>query len=230
WTGSLNLTDDAFTLQENNVVRLASPQISAYFRRNFEEMWREEDFERSGSFDTEPATLTYKDTPVRTRLLFSPGRGPAIDFEVAYRVARARRRVRICSMLLNSGALLAALIDLLTEGSVEVDGVYDATQMEGVLQQWEQVPHNHWKIGVVEDIVDTAHLVGKRSTPYRPDAPHDFMHNKILVVDDLVITGSYNFSHSAELNAENILLLENEALAADYSQYIEGLMRRYGER
>jgi len=32
--------------------------------------------------------------------------------------------------------------------------------------------------------------------PYSPVARHDFMHNKILLVDDTVISGSYNFSRS----------------------------------
>jgi phosphatidylserine/phosphatidylglycerophosphate/cardiolipin synthase-like enzyme len=227
WTGSTNMTDDGFALQENNIVEIASAEIAGYYRRNFEEMWREEDFEKSGRFDTREVELLHDGETLRAHLLFSPGRGPAIDYEVARRVARARRRVRICSMLLNSGALLAALTDVLREGRVTVDGIYDGTQMRGVLHQWRDVPQNRWKIAAVEDIVEAAELVGKKSTPYQPDTPHDFMHNKVLVVDDTVITGSYNFSHSAELNAENILLLDSPALAERYSRYIDHLIEKY---
>jgi phosphatidylserine/phosphatidylglycerophosphate/cardiolipin synthase-like enzyme len=54
------------------------------------------------------------------------------------------------------------------------------------------------------------------------------MHNKILVVDDTVITGSYNFSRSAQFNAENILFIESVALAERYSVYIDHLLRKYG--
>jgi phosphatidylserine/phosphatidylglycerophosphate/cardiolipin synthase-like enzyme len=54
------------------------------------------------------------------------------------------------------------------------------------------------------------------------------MHNKVLVVDDTVVTGSYNFSHSAEQNAENLLMLTNPALADAYSDYIDHLTRKYG--
>lgn len=227
WTGSTNMTDDGFALQENNIVEIASVEIAGYYRRNFEEMWREEDLEKSGRFDTREVELLHDGETLRARLLFSPGRGPAIDYEVARRVARARRRVRICSMLLNSGALLAALTDVLREGRVTVDGIYDGTQMRGVLHQWRDVPQNRWKIAAVEDIIEAAGLIGKKSTPYQPDTPHDFMHNKVLVVDDTVITGSYNFSHSAELNAENILLLESPALAERYSRYIDHLIEKY---
>jgi phosphopantothenoylcysteine synthetase/decarboxylase len=34
----------------------------------------------------------------------------------------------------------------------------------------------------------------------------------LLVIDDTVITGSHNFSRSAQLKAENILFLESAAL------------------
>ncbi|MDQ2919822.1 MAG: phospholipase D-like domain-containing protein, partial [Verrucomicrobiota bacterium] len=63
--------------------------------------------------------------------------------------------------------------------------------------------------------------------PYTPTGRHDFMHNKILVVDDTVITGSYNFSRSAQYNAENILFIESAALAQTCSEYIDHLLGKY---
>jgi phosphatidylserine/phosphatidylglycerophosphate/cardiolipin synthase-like enzyme len=130
-------------------------------------------------------------------------------------------------MLLNSGALISVLRDLLDAGQVPISGVYDRTQMEQVLTQWQEVPHNVWKIGAIQDIVARAGLVGKKSTPYTPTTIHDFMHAKILVVDDTVITGSYNFSRSAEFNAENLLMLENAALADAYSAFVDHVMAKY---
>ena len=53
------------------------------------------------------------------------------------------------------------------------------------------------------------------------------MHNKVLVVDDTVITGSYNFSRSAEFNAENILFIESPPLAETYGAYIDHLIQKY---
>ena len=229
WTGSTNFTDDAWTLQENNIVQLTSLALAAAYARDFGELWSTGEIGNSGAFDPGPVQLTYAGAPAAVQVLFSPGRGPAIDFDVAQRVARAHRRVRICSMLLNSGALLAALSDVLRccRPAVEVSGIYDRTQMQDVLEQWRGVRHNHWKIGAVQDIVSDARLVGKHSTPYSPHTPHDFMHNKVLVIDDAVVTGSYNFSRSAELNAENILFIESPALAETYSAYIDHLMAKY---
>jgi phosphatidylserine/phosphatidylglycerophosphate/cardiolipin synthase-like enzyme len=53
------------------------------------------------------------------------------------------------------------------------------------------------------------------------------MHNKVLVIDDTVITGSYNFSRSAQFNAENILFIDSAALAEKYSAYIDRLIQKY---
>ncbi len=227
WTGSLNFTNDAWTLQENNVLRLHAPALALAYAQDFAQLWNTGTIESTGTFDPQSATLRYQGQPALVELHFSPGRGAEIDADIAARVAQAQRRVRICSMLLNSGALLTALGDLLRDGQVVVDGLYDRTQMSTVLQQWQEVPHNRWKIGAVQDIIAGAHLVGKDSKPYSPTSIHDFMHDKVLVVDDLVITGSYNFSRSAELNAENILMIASPALAATYSQQIDHLMAKY---
>jgi phosphatidylserine/phosphatidylglycerophosphate/cardiolipin synthase-like enzyme len=227
WTGSTNFTNDSWTLQENNILTIQSQRIAAWYTKDFAELWDDGDFEDSGDFGTEPVMLRYGGDGAETQVLFSPGRGEEIDEKVADIVGVARKRVVICSMLLNASALLKSLDAVLDAGKVEVSGIYDRTQQETVLFQWETVPQNHWKIPLIREIVDRVGLVGKNSTPYSPDTPHDFMHAKILVVDDTVITGSYNFSHSATRNAENILLIESPALADRYAEFIGHLVQKY---
>ena len=227
WTGSTNFTDDSWNVEENNIVRVASADLARWYARDFADLWAAGEIGVSGAFDTAPVALTYAGAPLTARAYFSPGRGPQIDDAVARLVAAAQRRVRLCTMLINSGALIGALRDLLNDGRVPVDGLYDRTQMASVLVQWQEVPHNVWKIAAVRDIVARAGLVGKNSTPYTPTTIHDFMHNKVLVVDDTVITGSYNFSRSAEFNAENLLMLESTALADQYAAYIDHVTAKY---
>ena len=167
---------------------------------------------------------------------------------IARKVRAAQRRVRICSLLINSGTLISELSNLLRTGRachadssrhsdasaeaerrrVAVDGIYDRTQMEEVYRQWQDVPQNRWKIDALKDIIARAGLVGKNSTPYTPAGRHDFMHNKVLVIDDTVVTGSYNLSRSAQFNAENILFIESAPLAEAYSVYIDHLIQKYG--
>ena len=228
WTGSTNMTDDAFTLMENNVVEINSSPLADYFAEDFEQLWEKENFDNTGDIQTGPVPLTFSDQPAEARVMFSPGCGLEIDSEIAKRVRSAQRRIRICSLLLNSGNLIAELLNLLRTGGVKIDGIYDRTQMAEVYRQWQDVPQNRWKIDALTEIIDRTGLVGKNSTPYSPRGPHDFMHNKVLVIDDTVITGSYNFSRSAQFNAENILFINSAPLAETYSAYIDHLIQKYG--
>src|SRR5439155_1653822 len=94
--------------------------------------------------------------PAEVRVMFSPGCGLEIDLEIARRVRAAQRRVRICSLLINSGTLIGELGNLLRAGRVAVDGIYDRTQMAQVYLQWQEVPQNRWKISALKDIIARA--------------------------------------------------------------------------
>jgi len=201
--------------------------LAGYYAQNFEELWQKQNFEHAGDILTQPVPLTFSDQSATARVMFSPGCGLEINAEIARRVRATQRRVRICSLLINSGTLIGELGNLLRRGRVAVDGIYDRTQMEQVYVQWQEVPQNRWKIGALQEIILRAGLIGKDSTPYTPTGRHNFMHDKVLVIDDTVITGSYNFSRSAQFNAENILFIESAPLAEVYSAYIDHLKSKY---
>jgi phosphatidylserine/phosphatidylglycerophosphate/cardiolipin synthase-like enzyme len=61
-------------------------------------------------------------------------------------------------------------------------------------------------------------LLQAQQIPLRLDASHAIAHNKVIVVDGtLVITGSFNFTNSAQTrNAENLLVLKSTGLADSY--------------
>ena len=63
-----------------------------------------------------------------------------------------------------------------------------------------------------------AKLLLEAGIPVRIDAAHAIAHNKVMVIDgETVITGSFNFTKSAEeRNAENLLVIRDKALAARY--------------
>src|SRR5437660_12920080 len=212
---------------EHSIVDTSSQASASYYAQNFEERWEKQNFEHTGDIHTESVPLTFSNQSANVRVMFSPGCGLEIDSEIARRVRAAQRRVRICSLLINSGTLIGELGNLLRRGRVTVDGIYDRTQMEQVYLQWQEVPQNQWKISALKEIILRAGLIGKNSTPYSAAVRHNYMHNKVLVIDDTVITGSYNFSRSAQFNAENILFIESARLAEAYSAYIDHLKSKY---
>jgi phosphatidylserine/phosphatidylglycerophosphate/cardiolipin synthase-like enzyme len=228
-TGSLNWTDDSMSRMENLIVLLTSRPLAALYTRDFEQLWRSGTIEASGAFLTDPDILRFDGEPAPTDVDFSPGQGEQINEWVAARVMRARRRIVLCSMLLNSSKLLNALTTQLDRGRIELWGVYDGTQMDEVVGQWEERSDLAWKIEAVARVVNEGRLVGKRSLPYHTNARHNFMHNKTLVVDNTVITGSYNLSHAAQGNAENMLAIESPALAERVVAYTRHVADRYGD-
>ena len=227
WTGSMNWSHDSMERMENTLLTLWSPELAAHYARDFDQLFTTGEIGTSGAFPTEPSTLRMHGVPTQVDVDFSPGQGQHINEWVARRVRDAQRRVVICSMLFTSSKLLNALLEQLERGQIELWGVIDETQMAGVLHQWRGNPQLAWKIDAVRRIVAGARLVGKRSVPYSPGQRHNFMHNKLLIVDNVVITGSYNLSHNAQGNAENMLAIANAAFAADAIAYADALARRY---
>ncbi len=63
-----------------------------------------------------------------------------------------------------------------------------------------------------------ADFLAHAGIPVRIDAAHAIAHNKVMVIDDeTVITGSFNFTKAAEEhNAENVLVLHDAQLASEY--------------
>ena len=59
---------------------------------------------------------------------FAPGEGRTIDHDAAQlKSSSARRRLKLCSMLVTSGAILGALGDLLQRGRLaEYGGIYES--------------------------------------------------------------------------------------------------------
>lgn len=223
WTGSANFTDDAFSLQENNILVIENQDLCQFYETDFAEMWTKQSISGTGKDDTGEATVDTTTIDVS----FAPGQGRSIDHEIASRIAAAKNEVRICCMVISSAGILGAVIDAASRG-VKVTGVFDATQMRGVEKDWEKSPAStQSKLPLWQQV--KALLVGKNSHPYTPDGPHDFMHNKVAVIDsDTVITGSFNFSNNATRNAENVLFIEDADIAQKYAAYVDGLIARFG--
>ena len=224
-TGSTNWTNDSWTREENAMVTVASQEIAAAYHQNFEELWERPDVAVSGRVTVGWVSLA---DGTRIRPYFCPGRALKLVHAMSRSLASAQKRIRICSPVITSGPILGTLAEVVDRHAVDVSGVYDATQMDEVQRQWGSQGTTSWKINAFHGIVSTVRFGSKRSTPYAKGSVHDFMHAKILVADEYVYMGSFNLSHSGEMNAENVLQIESQSVADTCAAYIERVAARYG--
>jgi phosphatidylserine/phosphatidylglycerophosphate/cardiolipin synthase-like enzyme len=223
WTGSTNWTDDSWSREENIIVLVDSEGVAHAYTVDFEQLWESGNVAESGFVD--PNLIRVGEA--RVRAWFAPGRGEALATRLAHRIARAKKRIRIASPVMTSGPVLGALAEAVSDGKVDVAGVVDATQMKGVYYQWALNGNSTWKMPLIARVFGGAPFTGKESTPYGQGDVHDFMHAKVTVTDDLVFAGSFNLSHSGEMNAENVLEIRDAELADRLAAFVDEVRARY---
>jgi phosphatidylserine/phosphatidylglycerophosphate/cardiolipin synthase-like enzyme len=220
-SGSTNWTDDSWSRQENVVVTVSSAALGHAFALNFEELWRDCDVEHSGFVEPRPVEVD----GVRVRPWFTPGFADALTHRIAKKIGRARR-VRLCSPVITSAPVLATLAQAIADGSADIAGCVDATQVDEVIRQWRSEGNAAWKLPLLERVLD-GQFSGKRSKPWELGSVHNFMHAKVVVADDVVFVGSFNLSHSGEKNAENVLEIADAELAQQLGAYVDEVRGRF---
>jgi phosphatidylserine/phosphatidylglycerophosphate/cardiolipin synthase-like enzyme len=222
WTGSTNWTDDSWSVQENVVVTVASPELAHAFTLNFEELWRDGNVEQSGFVEPRPLVVD----GVRVRPWFTPGFADALTSRIAKKIGHAEK-VRVCSPVITSAPVLATLAQRIADGSGDIAGCVDTTQVDDVIRQWQADGNVSWKLPLLRQVL-AGSFSGKRSEPWLPTGSlHNFMHAKVVVADDVVFVGSFNLSHSGEKNAENVLELNDPELARRLGAFVDEVRRRY---
>jgi hypothetical protein len=222
WTGSTNFTGDAFGSQDNNIIILKSKTLAAAFTKDFNQMW-----EKGSLVDTGANLHTSINSgDGKITVAFSPGDGAFIDAEYARRMAAAKESVHVASMVISSPEMLKALCEDIDRG-VKVTGIYDGPQMDQVERNWSKGKNSGEKLEMWKQVKE--HLVRKNSHPWTPDGIHDFLHDKMFVVDGKDSgTGSFNLSKNATMNAENVVLMDNmPEVASQYTKYIDDLIKTY---
>jgi phosphatidylserine/phosphatidylglycerophosphate/cardiolipin synthase-like enzyme len=238
--GSTNFTLDAWAAQENNILVLDSvPDLVEMYENDFGEMWTSGKIGTTGVNDSAEFTLSGR---TQVDVAFAPGEGTEVEGRIADMIAGASNRLYIASMVISSGKILRSIVHAMTDVQ-EFGGIFDGGSMAGVEHARARAKSSHKPKKGTKASLETfssaqklemwtqlkPHLHVKDSIKYNDKLPHNFMHDKVAVADDTVVTGSFNFSNNAMKNAENILVIRNAALADQYADYIQGLLRRYPE-
>jgi len=113
-------------------------------------------------------------------------------------IGQAKRSILVQAYSFTSYPIAEALIDAKKRG-VNVEAILDKGQIH----------EKKTKLG----------LLAKGGVITYLDGAHAIAHNKVMIIDgETVITGSFNFTTAAEeKNAENLLILDDVVLAAEYT-------------
>ncbi len=202
WTGSTNITRNGNFRNNNNVIVLKSTEVAAMYEREFVEMWDGQFGPRSPSTVEQQSTII-DGTPVQ--VLFASE--DKVISRLVPLVEGAQKSIRVMAFSFTHDDLGQAVLARADAG-VDVKAIFETRGSEV----------EHSELGV---LFCAGH-------PARQDGNPGTFHHKVIVIDDeIVITGSLNFSQNADTsNDENVVIVTNKDIAALYLQEFE---RRWNE-
>ena len=213
-TGSTNLTTGQLVSDLNNVIVLEDQSLARAYELEFEEMWGAEGMMPDAANAKFGADKTWN-TPVDfivggspVELYFSPTDGTTAAIQAEIEAANADFEF----------ALLTLTRDDLGDAIVELNQSFFVSP-----------------IGVIEQVNTTGsefdNLIGNGVQAYAHDVSGD-CHHKYCIIDHsdlasdpMVITGSHNWSSSAEnVNDENTVIVHDPRVANLYHQEFRGIL------
>lgn len=193
WTGSLNYTTNGAYCNNNNAVRIVSPQLAANYTVEMDEMYELRSFGPRSPNNTPRERLRIDGVLVEN--YFAP------EEEVAPIIARliedGRNEILFLAFSFTHEAIGEAMLERAEDG-VTIRGVFERVGSE--------TPFSYYP--VFRD-------AGLPALSVRQDGNPRIMHHKVIVIDgETVILGSFNFSASAnDSNDENVLIVHDPAFA-----------------
>lgn len=193
WTGSYNFTVNGTRKNDNNAVVVESPRIAACYQEKFNEYFNGR-FGKKANLKTFGGSESSGELALRTA--FSPADG--VRKLLLEELSAARKKVLVMAFSFTDQEIADKLADLAKKG-VQVECLFDYGQANSKFSR------SSYLRGCGVKIAMSPNRSGK-------------MHHKVIIIDDeTVITGSYNYSKNAEVsNDENILILKNAKIASRY--------------
>ena len=194
WTGSMNFTLSGAYYDNNNLVRIRSTRIAETYTAKFDEMFVEDRFGPGGRKSTTSPGATVDGIQIET--FFSPE--DHIAEHILSAIQNAHESIYFLAYSFTADDLGEAMRQRAAEG-LQVAGVMDE----------EQIDSNQ---GTEYDAFMQAGMDVRR------DGNKGQMHQKVIIIDHaIVITGSYNFTASAEEdNDENVVIIYDPGIAERY--------------
>lgn len=128
-----------------------------------------------------------------------------IHLQIIHHIENAQSDIKICVAWFTDFEIYSKLVDKQKEGlNIEVIIANHKFNKSSRVDFDEFLKHNG-KVGYIGNLND--------------GAADSFMHNKFCIIDNnIVITGSYNWSFKARMNDENILIIKDDKLLTQQFQ------------
>ncbi len=193
WTGSMNMTDNCVYRNNNNAVLIRSPELAENYFTEFQEMFVDKSFGRTSPLVVPHPRVTVGKSVIDTHF--------AAEGRVAGKVAEALNKANSSIHFMAFSFTHDGIGDVVAQkfkNNVAVRGVFEKT---GSGTQYSEY-------GGLKAL----------GADVRTDGNAKILHHKVFVIDGkTVITGSFNFSESAdEKNDENLLIIEDPEIAKQY--------------
>ena len=194
WTGSANMTWNAFARNNENSLLLPSPTLAAGYLEEFQALFGGEKMGLG-----KPVAFRLEDPLVEGTAYFSPKGGAEGREALLQAVRKAQKEILVAAFVLTDREVVEALEDAHRRG-VALKVLLETRNLRDSRE---------------EDL-------RKAGIPVRQDGNPYTMHHKVMVLDgEWLVTGSYNFSARAwQVNNENLLVLQSPALAQRYRQEV----------
>jgi phosphatidylserine/phosphatidylglycerophosphate/cardiolipin synthase-like enzyme len=198
WTGSTNLTDSSLYNHNNNALSLQSTQLAASYSAEFERLFTQRIFGPNPARVSPPSRVKMGSATVD--VYFSP-RGGGQE-AVLRELSSAKKRILFMTFSLTDKSA----------GDIIMAKQQQGVQIAGVFDSWLGASRYTLFNPLKDEGMDV-----------RKDGNQALLHHKVIIVDDTVITGSYNYSNNAEnSNNENFLIIRNApAVTQAYIQEFE---------
>lgn len=194
WTGSMNFTTNDVYRNDNSLIQITSPRLAANYTAEFEEMFVGGQFGPTSPENTPNPKITLDGTPIEN--YFSSEDGVAAHLIEA--IGGAQRSIDFMAFTFTHDGIAQAIVDRAKAG-VRVRGVFERQQAQGCCPD----VYRAMKDARLDVLLD--------GNPYK-------LHHKVIILDgQTVVTGSYNFTASAEKsNDENVLIIRDAGVAGQY--------------
>ena len=218
WTGSWNYTLNGTFRNNNNILVIESAEAAAVFQAEFEEMFERGEFgARSAVTSVSSASSASSDSPVSSNssiediirigvddkegksgisIIFAPEADEIAALRAAIQAAQSS--IHFMSFVFSLDELAEAMLEKLDDPNFVLRGVFEKRNSTA---SWSQLPR--------------LHCAGVQ--PRQDGNPYTLHHKVIIIDDDTVVTGSFNYSNSAaQKNDENIVIIRDQVIASLY--------------